>query len=69
MEVILCQRPERLVCSRCTGWHCPDKGFEYMGTAAESDYQAEPAAAECMPAPEVCRWKVCILYPSDGWLY
>ena len=55
--------------SRCTGWHCPDKGFEYMGTAAESDYQAESAAAECLPAPEVCRWKVCVLYSPDGWLY
>lgn len=47
--------------------HCPHQGFKELGTPARPEDQ-EPATQRSA-APGVCRWQVCPLYPSAGWLY
>ena len=47
--------------------HCPHQGFEELGTPARPEDQE--SAAQRGAAPGVCRWQVCPLYPSAGWLY
>ena len=46
--------------------HCPHQGFEHVGTPAESGDQAKPPAAERLPASEIRRREVCVLYQTDG---